>query len=189
MNPVVETIKNRRSIRRFQSEQIDRKALDIILESAIWAPSGHNTQPWHFLVIQDPDKIDRMSSRCIEKMADSPIDWIRKIAAREGYHLFHKAPTVVVVSSKKSDERDGLFYLADCSAAIQNMLLAAESLDIGTCWIGLTKFLFEDFGEVDSLNLPEGYLPFYTVAMGYKAADFVAVPPPRKPGTVSWFGE
>ena len=188
MNMVLETIKNRRSVRRFRPEQITTEALNTVIESALWAPSGHNTQPWHFLIVQDRKKIDQMSQTVIEKMKRSSIDWVRKLAMKEGYHLFHKAPTVIIVSGRQP-EGTFLPVVADCSAAIQNMLLAAESLDIGTCWIGLTSFLFEEANEVALLNIPEDYRPFNSVAMGYKSSDFTPTPPPRKTGTVSRFGE
>jgi nitroreductase len=80
MNPVLKTIKSRRSIRKFRQDQLRREDLDLILEAAIWAPSGHNAQPWHFLVIQDREKIDEMSTKTISIMADSPIEWVRKLA-------------------------------------------------------------------------------------------------------------
>ena len=176
MNPVMETIRNRRSVRRFRPDQLRREDLDLILEAAIWAPSGHNAQPWHFLVIQDKQKIDEMSEKTISLMSRSPIDWVSKLAGREGYHLFHRAPTVIVVSGKKPGN-DLLFPQADCSAAIQNMLLAAESLNIGSCWIGLTE----------ALGIPEDCQPLYSVCFGYKDDAFVPPAPPRKEGKISFY--
>jgi len=188
MNRIVDTIKKRRSVRSFRPDQISEDELNVIIESGLWAPSGHNTQPWHFLVVQDKSKIDQMSRSTIEKMAHSPIDWVRKLAAKEGYHLFHCAPTVIIVSGKQSGDKF-LPVVADCAAAIQNMLLAAESLNIGTCWIGLTSFLFEDAQETASLKMPEGYAPYYSIAVGYKSAGFTPAPPPRKDGTVSRYSK
>ncbi len=185
---VLQTIKNRRSVRRFKQEQIADDELNAIIEAALWAPSGHNTQPWHFLIIQDREKIDRMSEFAVDKMTKSPIDWVRDLSMKRGYHLFHGAPTVIIVSGVH--RADGpLSSVVDCSAAIQNMLLAAESLDIGTCWIGLARYLFEDEAETASLRIPEGYKPCYAVAIGYKAVDFIPKPYPRKEGTVSRYGE
>ena len=186
MSPVLKTIKSRRSIRKFRQDQLRREDLDLILEAAIWAPSGHNAQPWHFLVIQDKGKIDEMSTKTISIMADSPIEWVRKLAGREGYHLFHRAPTVIVVSGKRPGS-DLLFPHADCSAAIQNMLLAAESLNIGSCWVGLTGFLFGIPEEVEALGIPEDCQPLYSVCFGYKDDSFVPPVPPRKEGKVTFY--
>ncbi|MGD9820080.1 MAG: nitroreductase family protein, partial [Aminobacteriaceae bacterium] len=174
------------SIRKFRQDQLRREDLDLILEAAIWAPSGHNAQPWHFLVIQDKGKIDEMSTKTISIMADSPIEWVRKLAGREGYHLFHRAPTVIVVSGKRPGS-DLLFPHADCSAAIQNMLLAAESLNIGSCWVGLTGFLFGIPEEVEALGIPEDCQPLYSVCFGYKDDSFVPPVPPRKEGKVTFY--
>jgi len=186
MNEVLKTIRNRRSVRKFRPEQIKDEDLNMILEAAVWAPSGHNTQPWHFLVVQDREKIDEMSEKNLKLMAESETEWIRKLAEKEGYHLFHRAPTVVIVSGK--EQRDGvLFPLADCSAAIQNMLLAAESINIGTCWVGLTAFLFGIPEEVRKLGIPEEYHPLYSVCIGYRDAVFVPAPPARKEGKISWY--
>ena len=164
MNEVLETIKNRRSIRKYSSDQIKNEELDMILESAIYAPTGHNDQPWHFTVIQNKELIDEMSVESKKLMAESPVDWMAKMGRAENLHLFYNAPTVIVVSGKK----DAVSPLVDCCAAIQNMLIAAESLDIGSCWIGLVKFFFENQENVAKFNLPEDYEPYYAVCFGYK---------------------
>ena len=98
MNEVLETIKNRRSIRKYSSEQIKNEELDMILESAIYAPTGHNDQPWHFTVIQNKELIDEMSVESKKLMAESPVDWMAKMGRAENLHLFYNAPTVIVVS-------------------------------------------------------------------------------------------
>ncbi|MDO9627280.1 MAG: nitroreductase family protein [Methanobacteriaceae archaeon] len=165
MNPVLENIKNRRSTRKYLPEQIKKEELDIILEAGIYAPSGHNDQAWHFTVVQNKELIDSMSEESKKAMAELPIDWIAKMGRSENLHIFYNAPTVVVVSGKK----DATSPFADCCAAIQNMLLAAESIDIGSCWIGLARFFYENPENLKKLNIPEGYEPHYSVCFGYKA--------------------
>lgn len=181
MNQVLKTIRNRRSVRLYKPEQTKEEELQAILEAGIWAPSGHNGQPWHFTVIQNKELIDHMSQVCLTDMAAYPIDWIAKMG-KTGKHIFHNAPTVIVVSGRKEAF---LNPVVDCSAAIENMLLAAESLDIGSCWIGLARFFFDKPEELKALNLPEGYEPFYAVTFGYKE-----VPNgkglARKAGTISY---
>lgn len=167
MNKVLETIKSRRSIRKYHSEQIKDEELDMILESARYAPSGHNDQPWYFTVIQNKELIDEMSVESKKLMAESTVDWMVNMGRAEHLHLFYNAPTVIVVSGKKGT----VSPFADCCAAIQNMLIAAESLDIGSCWIGLVKFFFENPENVAKFNLPEDYEPYYAVCLGYKAVE------------------
>lgn len=74
MNEVLETIKSRRSIRKYLSKQIKDEELDMILESAIYAPTGHNDQPWHFTVIQNNELIDEMSVESKKIMAEQPVE-------------------------------------------------------------------------------------------------------------------
>ena len=164
MNKVLEAIRNRRSIRKYLPEPLKREELDAILEAGFYAPSAHNDQPWHFTVIRDRELLDRISRLSKEGMRASELDWMREMGANENLHIFYHAPAVVIVSMRK----DALSPLVDCSAAIQNMLIAAESLDIGSCWIGLARFWYALPEEVKVLNLPEGYEPCYAVTFGYK---------------------
>jgi nitroreductase len=91
-------------------------------------------------------------------------------------NLYYKAPTVILVSGKK----EAIAPLVDASAAIQNMLIAAESLGIGACWIGFAKFYFTGPDQYRKLGIPEGYEVLYGVSLGYKPEGPVAKPPARK---------
>lgn len=164
-NPVLEVIKNRRSIRKYLPDQIKDAELRAILEAGAYAPSAHNDQSWHFTVIRNKELLDRMSEKSKELMAAQDADWIKDMGRDKLFHVFHRAPTVIVVSMRK----DAMSPLVDCSAAIENMLLAAESLDIGSCWIGLARHYFSIKEELPLLNIPEGYEPCYAVTLGYKA--------------------
>jgi len=165
MNEVINVIKQRRSVRAYQEKQLQEHELQAILEAGLWAPSAHNSQPWHLTVIQDPELIRHMSDVSTEDMARSEIEWVARIG-QSGRSIFYNAPTVIVVSGKQVDFLDPLI---DCSAATQNLLLAAEALDIGSCWNGLIRFFFSHEEEVKKLQLPAGYTPFYAISLGYKA--------------------
>lgn len=182
MNAVIETIKNRRSIRRYLSEQIKDVELDAILEAGIYAPTGHNDQPWHFTVIQNSELINYISNKTKESMIKSPIDWITQMGNNDRINLFYKAPTVVIVSGKV----DTYSPLTDCSAAIQNMAVAAESLNIGSVWVGLVSYFFENPEEVKKLNIPEGYTPYYALCLGYKDTTKAVATPERRKDVVSY---
>ena len=182
MNEVLKTIKNRRSIRSYKQEQIKQEELDLILEAGIYAPSAHNDQPWHFTVIQNEEIILSISDKSKELMAKSDIDWMRRIGENSRTHIVHNAPTLIIVSGNKS----AISPKVDCSAAIQNMLLAAESLNIGSVWLGLVNFFFTLEEEVKALGIPEGYEPYYGVALGYKASEKDILPPKRKSDVVNY---
>ncbi|MBP2626081.1 MAG: nitroreductase [Firmicutes bacterium] len=165
MSEVINVIKRRRSVRAYQEEQIKEHELQAILEAGLWAPSAHNSQPWHLTVIQDPDLIRYISEVSIEDMVNSSVELVARLG-QSGRSIFYNAPTVIIVSGKKEGLLDPVI---DCSAAVQNMLLAAEALDIGSCWIGLIRFFFNHEEDVKKLQLPEEYKPFYAVCLGYKA--------------------
>ncbi len=203
-NTVLKTIKNRRSVRKYQNKQIKQEELDIILETGIYAPTGHNDQPWHFTVIQDKELIDHMNTETKKNMANAPIDWLKNMGKNEKLHIYHNAPTVIVFSGRK----DALAPLMDCSAAAQNMLLAAKSLNIGSCWVGLAKFFFQNPENAEKLNLasffqtiiedmyipenaskvniPEGYEPYFAVTLGYPVTPNDISAPKRERDVVDY---
>ncbi|MGE5327885.1 MAG: nitroreductase family protein [Deltaproteobacteria bacterium] len=175
MNEVLKTIKSRRSIRAFKSEQIKQEELNLIIEAGIHAPSGHNTQPWHFTVIQNRDVINHISNVSKEVMATVDIDWIRNAGLNPNYDITYKAPTLIIISGRK----DAISGRTDCDAAIQNILIAAESLNIGSVWLGFAAFCFQKQGEAEKVGIPEGYEPYYGIALGYKLRD-KQIPVPKR---------
>jgi nitroreductase len=187
MDNILELIKNRRSIRKYLPEQIKDEELNLILEAAIFAPSGHNDQPWHFTVIQNKEILDDMNLKSKEVMKKASTDWIIKMAENERYHIFHNAPTVIVISGEDNSNSELPYCpMADCSAAAQNMLLTAQSLGVASCWVGLTTFLFEDKEEVKKLNIPEGYTPQFVITLGYSAITKELKPFPRRENVVNF---
>lgn len=170
MNEVLKVIKNRRSVRSYRHEQISQEDLDLIIEAGIYAPTAHNDQPWHFTVIQNRELLQHINEKAKELMAKSDVEWIQKSGSNPDFQLTYNAPTLVIVSGRKN----AMAWEADCAAAIQNMLIAAESLNIGSVWLGLLRFFFEQEDEVGKLGIPEGYQPYYGVAFGFKAKEQVA---------------
>lgn len=186
MNNILEVIKERRSIRRYLPNQITEEELNLILEAAVYAPSGHNDQPWHFTVIQNKEIIDDINNSTKAFMKNATTDWILKMANNENYHIFHNAPTVVIVSGDESNNKDIPYCpISDCSAAVQNMMLVAQSIGVASCWVGLTSFLFEKEEELTKLNLPEGYKPQFAVTFGYSAITKEIKPFPRRENVVT----
>lgn len=167
MNNVIEIIKSRRSIRKYKSVQIKKEELELIIEAGLYAPSGHNMQPWHFTVIQNKDLINEINISTIEELKKSSNEQVRLMANKEGLDIFYGAPTLIVISGSQ----EGVTVDQDCAAATQNMLLAAESLDIGSCWNGFVNSLFTSERKdeyIEKLKIPSGHTPFYIAAFGYK---------------------
>ena len=182
MNEVLKAIKSRRSIRGYKPDQLKQEEIDLIIEAAIHAPTGHNTQPWHFTVIQDRTVIKHISDTAKTVMAKMDIDWIRKAGRNPGLDITHGAPTLVVVSGRK----DAFTWRTDCDAAIENMLIAAESLDIGSLWVGFSAFCFHVEGEAEKIGVPNGYEPYFGVALGYKSNDEPQPAPKRNYDVVNY---
>jgi nitroreductase len=167
MNETLLAIRNRRSVRNFKQEQIEDAELEEILEAGKYAPSAANQQSWHFTVIQNQVLLDRISQavKMIYKELDEP--FLRQLGSDEKFHLYFHAPSVIVISG----DQNAMFPEFDCSLAAENIMIAAESLDIGSCWIsGLPRLADSEdrMRIVKELNLPEGYKPLCAIALGYK---------------------
>lgn len=176
MNEVLATIARRRSIRRFKPGQISEADLKAILNAGLQAPTGHNDQSCYFVVVQDKRLITEMSDGSKQEMQKAALDWIAAAGRVENYNIYYSAPTVIIVSAR----RDAVSPVPDACAAIENMLIAAESLNIGGCWIGFSKFYFVDLARYQKLGIPEGYEVHYAVALGHKPDGLALNPPQRK---------
>jgi nitroreductase len=176
MNEVLRVIAERRSIRRFKTDPIREDELQAVLEAGLQAPSGHNDQPWFFSAVQDGALLREINEAGKEAMRMIPIPWIAELGNNEKFDMFYAAPAVVFVAARK----DAVSPTADVCAAIQNMLLAAESLGLGSCWIGFAKFYFTSSDRRTRLGIPEDYEMHYGVALGYRPDGFVPNPRTRK---------
>lgn len=179
MADIFDVINNRRSVRQYKDEQISDEDIEKILNAAIKAPTARDEAPWHFTVVQNRELLDEINSSVITILKNSGDELLEAIAA-SGRHVMHNAPTVVFVSAKS----DATNMQADCSAAIENMLLAAEGLDIGSCWLGLVAVYFSVEENLEKLHIPEGYTPLYGVSLGYKVKE--NEPNPRSDVLVNW---
>lgn len=166
MKDIFEVINNRRSVREYKKEQIKDEELKQIIDAGFMAPTARAAEPWHFTIIQNEELLKDINDISIDIMKNSNDDFLESIA-KSGANILHNAPTVIVVSARK----DAPNMQADSSAAIENMLLAAEGLDIGSCWLGLIQTFFTEQENIDKLEIPEGYTPLYGVSIGYKTKE------------------
>ena len=186
MNTVLQNIKNRRSIRKYKEIQVEQEKIESIIEAGLFAPSGHNAQPWHFTVLQDKKIIDRISLETKESLKDSETPIFKRMARNEKFHMLYNAPTVILVSGKKEKAYS---MEADLGAATQNMLLASESLGVSTCWIGLIVEYFKGENKENKykeLEIPKGYEVQYAVTLGYSSLEGNPKPHQRKENTVNY---
>lgn len=174
MNEMMETILNRRSVRSFKKDQIKDEELEQILQAGKFAPSGMNKQPWHFTAVQNAEMLNKINDGC--KMAIQKTD-------DKNFSAFYNAPTLIILSG---DEK-AITSQYDCSAALENMFLAAESLGIGSCWIFSVQASLNAESRKDlkkALGIPEGYKVICAGAFGYNASE-PSSPAPRRDNTVN----
>jgi nitroreductase len=185
MSEVIAAIKSRRSVRAYKPDLLSKAEIDAIIEAGAWAPSGHNSQPWHFTAIQDRAVLEEINARAKEKMLKINVDWIQALARNPKSDITHKAPALIIVSMREG----AITGAADCAAAMQNMMLAAESMGIGSCWMGLVGFLFDDVELMRSYGVPEGYRAVHASVFGYPAEGAKREGPARKPDVASYIGD
>ena len=169
MNETLNVLKERRSIRKYKAEQITDAELDAILEAGTWAASGKGLQPAVMVVVQDQETISYMSRLNAE------------IQGKPGTDPFYGAPTVVVVladpaaTNAANAQRDG-------SLTMGNLMNAAWSLGVSSCWINRAEEVFAQPGGKALLRrwgLPETLVGVGNCILGYAAGDIPA-PKPRK---------
>lgn len=196
MPDVLETILHRRSIRRFEPKQIEEAALQQILQAGLYAPSAGGRQGVIFAVCQDKEVNARLGK--IKRANSHP-----RIAAETSFvsreqpsiaddpkltNAFYDAPTVITMFAPKNF----LFSVDDCAAAAENMMLAADALGIGSCYIGQGWPAFADpYGQeiLRQWNIPTDHYAVMQLLLGYpKAGDRHPAPKPRKGGRILRIG-
>lgn len=166
-NIVLETILKRRSVRSYKPEQIDEKQLDTIIQCGINAPSALNRQSWEVRVIQNADLLNRINSRFVENAKGKSLQGSAAKAQEEGFSVFHGAPTLIIVAKDKSNS----YSAVDCGLLAENILLSAESMNIGTCTIGNMASILNDPNSADllsELHLPDTHEVVFGISVGYK---------------------
>ncbi len=172
MNETLRVIKSRRSIRKYKFEQIADSELQTILEAAVFAPMSE--QKWHFTVIQNRDLLDKMVNLIKEDFLNSDSQIMIQRVKDPIYHTFYNAPTVILISADKTAPQ------IECGLAAQNIMLAAESLNIGSCFILSSGILFKtEQGNnlKKELAIPDNYNYVCTIALGYAYGDAPLAPP------------
>jgi len=147
----LEAIYTRRSVREFVDEPISEADLGDLLKAGMQAPSARNEQPWHFIVI---DK-----SELLHAIPDF----------HPAAKMLLEAPLAILVCSDRKLEVKRASWLADCSAATQNILLAAHAKGLGAVWLGIFPDAERVKGMQDILSMPKDIRPVALVAVGHPA--------------------
>ena len=149
----MEAILGRRSVRRYTGQAVGEEVIEQLLRAGMAAPSANNEQPWHFVVIRERGILDEAPN----------------------FHpyaqMLKQAPVAVCVCGDLSlEKKPGLgYWILDCAAATENILLAGHALGLGCCWLGIHPRAERKEGLRGLLDLPKSIEPFSLIALGYPA--------------------
>jgi nitroreductase len=149
---ILEAIQQRRSIRKYTDQPVEAEKLEALLKAAMAAPSAMNCRPWEFVVVTEPERLAQFRSRLIFGNRN--------------------APAAIVVCGNPSlsaNPAARLFWMLDCSAAAENILIGAVGLGLGTVWVGV-----HPVGEFvrtvrQIIDLPKHVTPLALIYVGYPA--------------------
>lgn len=150
MEECLKMIYTRRSIRVYSDRQISDEDIEKILKAAMLAPSAGNEQPWHFIVVRDKEMLKKMSE-----------------AFTFGQMLPNASAAIVVCADPKLSKYPYEMWVQDCSAATENILLAARCLGIGSVWLGVYPREERMKALRELLGIPENIVVFSVVSLGY----------------------
>ena len=149
MMNTLEAIRTRRSVRSFAADPVPKEAIEEILRAAMSAPSAGNEQPWQFLVIDDRKKLDSITT------------------ANPNAKMCKEAQAAILVCGDTTKEKYPGFWVQDCAAATQNILLAAHAQGLGSVWTGVYPIMERVQGFKELMALPGNIVPFSLVMLGY----------------------
>ncbi len=150
---VMQNILQRKSVRSFTSEPVSREQIDTLLRAAMAAPTGRDMRPWKFVVIDERALLDTLSAR---------LPYAKMLT---------QAPAAIVVcgdlSVTDAQGKPSTNWTFDCSAATENLLLAAEAMNLGAVWTGVHPYPERIEAVKQTLQLPEHIVPLCVVPIGH----------------------
>ncbi len=194
-NPVLQNIYARRSTRNYKPDPVPDDVLLELIKAGIYAPTARNQQAWRFVVVTNKGEIDKYAGRvkllwqkyiplklaAILGIGGKELSNFAKMLKSPALHLFHHAPALVFIFAPK-----GRLIAEDCSCAAENMMLAARSLGVGSCWIGFAGVLGTDKKTLSELKVPKGYRLMATVVFGYPKNEATKAPARNEDVIIRW---
>jgi nitroreductase len=188
MNPVIEAIKKRRSVRSYEVKAVPKDVLNTLIDAGNQAPSAMNSQPWRFVVVEDKDLKKKLlgaalpnAKKILENVkAEDPERYKQIMKRYEEMEdpIYYSAPAVLFVIGS------GRYADHSCPLACENIMLAAYSLGIGSCWVGFGSMVTEDKEVIKALDLKEDEKIYGPIVLGYP--KIFPDPPPKKAPVVKW---
>ena len=179
-NPVIENIMARRSVRAYKDQAVPRELLEQVVECGINAPNAMNAQQWEVRVVESKEWIEKATEAYKLAAKGTPAE--KSMADPSFKNMFRNAPVVIFIGCKS-----GKYTPVDCGLMAENMMLAAQSLGLGTvCMGGPIGFFLQPAGEplLKSLAFSEGYEPLICIGIGY--ADEAPEAKPRNKDVIKY---
>lgn len=191
-----DAIITRRSTRSYKPDAVESEKLNKVIEAGRFAPSGGNNQTNHFLIVQNKDVLQKLAALAREAFAKMEVTAetysslkTSILLSKKGDYVFHyNAPVLIIVANQKDYGNN----IADCAVAVENMMIEANELDLGSCWINQIHWLTEDekiLSYLRELGLKENERVYASMALGYaKSSDGKPnrQPLPRKGNEVTY---
>ena len=182
---LLDAMRERRAVRDYINEPVDKAVLVRLIDAAVLAPSAMNRQDWLFVVITDPLALDSIAHKAKLHMLSlldqtPPLRGFREHLSKPDYNIFYRAPALVVICAMADDE----MARQDCCLAAENLMLAARAEDLGSCWIGFAEAWLDLPEAKAELGLPANIRPVAPIIIGHPRA-WPASPGRRSPN-IQW---
>jgi nitroreductase len=185
MSKTISDIIERRSIRHYTEQTIPRDTLELLIKTAKYAPSAMSSQVWHFTVVSKRNVLDRLTEALKAAASDPSVpEKFRQNVTKPEYTVNYGAPHFIIISGDPA----WATAINDCSLAAGNIMIAAHSLGLGSCWInqpGAVCGVPEFRALLSELGVPEKYKVYACLCLGYPA-HVVTTPPERLPDVVNY---
>ncbi|MBC8414733.1 MAG: nitroreductase [Nitrospira sp.] len=188
MNQIIRSIKERRSVRAYKDKEIPKDLLTAVIEAGNEAPSGMNSQPWRFVVVESSELRNKMlaaalpnAKTLLEPLKSSNPERYQMIMKRYDElqdPIYYSAPAIIFVIGS------GPYADMSCPLACQNMMLAAHSLGLGSCWVAFGSLITDSDDIKSVLELQDDEKIYGPILVGYPDGKTEA--PPKKAAVVKW---
>lgn len=141
----------RRSIRKYTSEDVSDELITELLKAAMSAPSAGNQQPWDFIIVKDRTVLNEIPK------------------VHQYAQMLKEAPVAIIVCGALDREKHKGYWMQDCAAAIENILIEAQFLGLGAVWLGVYPREDRVTGLINLLGIPENVIPLAVISIGHPA--------------------
>ncbi len=184
---IIEALESRRSVRAYTDEPVSEETLKKLLLIGTKAPSASNSQPWSFGIMQGKEKIRALAEEARQALMaaitpGSPMEKYAGMLGSPDYNMFHGAGTLLFVYGDKNCP----WRVGDCAMCMQNIMLAAHSMGLGSCWIGFADRLCKTEGFCKKLGVPDDRELVGVMCLGWRKGDLPPVRLRKEPEIIFW---